>query len=862
MAAVTDEPRTGLGARWLHRLGPVAGLVSFALALWILHTSLPAGSYRELTRALAQLAPERLVAALAFTVAGYANLVGYDLLALRHVGARVPLRDAAGAALLSGALGNNVGNTLLAGGAVRFWLYTAAGLTSGQITRLVLFCSLAFWLGYLALDGIVLVAVAPSAAGSLAQPVGIVALLLLAAWLVLCARRRTLSLGRFTLTLPTLRLTLAQIAVACTDLSLMAAASYVLLPAVPGFGFAAYLPVFLAALLAGTASQVPGGLGVFEATVMLQLGASGDRHALLAGLLAFRAIYLLLPLLAAAAVVGLRGGVRLVPVGAEWLGRRARTLAGAAPAVLGGLTFVCGAVLLMSGALPAAVGRLALVQRLFALPVIEASHLAASLVGAALLVIARGLQRRLDAAWLIATGLLAAGALLSLLKGWDYEEAGVLGVALLSLLPVRRQFYRRSSLVEAMFTPPWLAACLIVLGATAALTAFTHGPDGWAAPAWWQFGWHAEASRSLRAAVGAVGLFMLLALRWLIRPSRGRVARAAAVDLERARPLVERSRCTYACLVYRADKLLLFSAAGDAFLMYGRHGRSWIAMGDPIGSEAGVRDVAWRFHELADRHDGWCVFFEVRPTQRELYAELGLTLTPLGEEARVELVRFDLGTPENRGLRQARAHLLREGFRFEIVPVDAVPPLLPVLARISQAWLDRKATHEKGFSNASFDDRYLRRFPIALVRRGEAIVAFANLWLGAGREELSVDLMRHVPDAPSGTMDFLFAELLAWGRDQGYAWFNFGMTPLAGLDGEAGAEAPLWRRVGSFVYRHAEHFYNFEGLRRYKAKFAPQWTTLYLASPGGLALAPIVVDVTALIAGGLPGIFSRHATRQ
>ena len=108
-------------------------------------------------------------------------------------------------------------------------------------------------------------------------------------------------------------------------------------------------------------------------------------------------------------------------------------------------------------------------------------------------------------------------------------------------------------------------------------------------------------------------------------------------------------------------------------------------------------------------------------------------------------------------------------------------------------------------------------------------------------------------------MDLLFADLFLWGRAQGYRWFNFGMTPLAGLD--TLAQATLWGRVGSFVYRHAEHFYNFEGLRRYKAKFAPVWTPLYLASPGGLALAPVLVDVTALIAGGLGDIVAKRGER-
>jgi phosphatidylglycerol lysyltransferase len=199
--------------------------------------------------------------------------------------------------------------------------------------------------------------------------------------------------------------------------------------------------------------------------------------------------------------------------------------------------------------------------------------------------------------------------------------------------------------------------------------------------------------------------------------------------------------------------------------------------------------------------------------------------------------------------------MLRAGCRFELVPAGAAAALLPELEALSRAWLEAKTTREKGFSNASFDAGYLAHFPIATVRRDGRLVAFANVWQGADRQEASIDLMRRLPEGPNGTMDFLFCELLAWARAQGYRWFNFGMAPLSGLDG-AGA-SPLWRRLGSFIYRHAEHFYNFRGLRAYKEKFRPVWTPLYLASPGGVALPAVLLDVTALIAGGYRGIFAR-----
>jgi phosphatidylglycerol lysyltransferase len=141
------------------------------------------------------------------------------------------------------------------------------------------------------------------------------------------------------------------------------------------------------------------------------------------------------------------------------------------------------------------------------------------------------------------------------------------------------------------------------------------------------------------------------------------------------------------------------------------------------------------------------------------------------------------------------------------------------------------------------------------VRREGKLLAFANLWLGGGKEELSVDLMRHLPDAPHGVMDYLFLHVMLWGAQQGYQWFNLGMAPLSGLEDRA--LAPLWNRLGALVFHHGEHFYNFQGLRQYKAKFDPQWEPKYLAFPGGLTLPRILTNIAALISGGLKGVLTK-----
>jgi phosphatidylglycerol lysyltransferase len=185
---------------------------------------------------------------------------------------------------------------------------------------------------------------------------------------------------------------------------------------------------------------------------------------------------------------------------------------------------------------------------------------------------------------------------------------------------------------------------------------------------------------------------------------------------------------------------------------------------------------------------------------------------------------------------------------------------LPELAAISNDWLTSKRTSEKGFSLGYFDERYLTSFPLAVVRQHDRLLAFANLFEGAAKEELSIDLMRHRTQAPNGVMDFLFVELMLWGAAAGYHWFNLGMAPLSGLGSDK--LAPLWERAGALVFRYGDQLYNFEGLRKYKSKFDPVWTPKYLACPGGLALPVILADIAALVAGGASRIVGAPSRRR
>jgi phosphatidylglycerol lysyltransferase len=830
------------------------GIALFGLALFWLHHLLGQYRWRDILNHVHAIPTANVLRAALFTVAGYGCLTLYDALAVRFAGAHVPYLRVALISFMGYAVGHNVGLNTLSGGAIRYRAYSALGLGAKQIATIIAFGSVTFLLGAGLLLGLSLLTQA-GMSGSvlhvhawLAMLAGGILLAAVAAYLWLVStRHEPLRYRRIVIPVPKPRVAFAQVAVACADLLCAASVLYVLLPQQAAISFGAFAGIYLIAIAAGVISNVPGGIGVFEAVLLLLL-QSVPKGSLLGALLAYRAIYYFAPFAVALVLLGAheiwahRGpAVRLARLGRAFLNA-------VTPQAISIAVFVAGAVLLFSGATPGLGPRLELLRDFVPLPILELSHLLGSAVGVGLLVIAHGLYRRLDAAWWLTMWLLCAGILLSLLKGFDYEEATILGVIATVMVLARGRFLRRASLIEQQYSGPWIVALFLVLVTVAWLVIFAYRHVPYGNQLWWEFAFHATAPRSLRASMFAAVIAAAYGLWRLLRPAPQPIAPPSEADLERAAALIAEVEDSSANLALLGDKNLQFNAERTAFIMYQVSGNSWVAMGDPVGRPEAYESLAWQFLEKCDVMAVSPVFYQVKPENLPLYIDLGLNLSKLGEEARVPLDSFSLEGSARAELRQAQRRASREGAEFEVVPRANVDAILPQLRAVSDAWLAEKNTAEKRFSLGFFDDRYLRHFDCATVRRDGAIVAFANLWRG-GSNELSVDLMRYSGAAPKGVIDFLLIECMLWGKIQGYHWFNLGMAPLSGL--EEHALAPAWHKIGRMVQRYGETFYPFEGLRKYKEKFLPVWRPRYLAAPHGLAMAGALLDVTALISGGV-----------
>lgn len=867
--AQVDEQNLGSGlSRIVDRiveprvLGPIVGAVAVAIAFLFIHEIGGKIRLNHIIDAVASTSLATVAPALAFTLVSLMAMALYDVMAIRHIAPdKVPTRLALFAGFVGYGFSNAIGFHVFVGGPVRYRIYQSVGLDAADVGRIVGVSFLTFWGGLLTIVGMAM----------LFDPVGVPALSLvspvddriigggilagLALVLLWLARgRRQVSVLGWTFPFPSARSAAVQILIGAVDIGAAAAALYVLLPANVAPAFTVFLALFALAIIATVVSHAPGGLGVLEATILFGLGV-GARPDVIAALVVFRIVYYLFPLALAALALLVFEIYRVRSTVSNVAGRTLALTRHIVPPISATLVFAGGLVLLFSGSVPAVSDRTDWLSDILPLPFAEASHLLASVTGLLLIIIARGLYRRIALARFAAIVLLLTGAVFSVLKGLDWEEAIVLVAVAGALFIYRDAFYRKGDWRSFRLDTTWIGLLAIVVTASIIVGLLAYRHVEYQSSLWWEFAWDGDAPRFLRATMAMAIVAAALAIDTVInRPahpkSPGRVAVPDAV-----RRILETSSGTEPCVALLGDKSFMISPCEKAFLMYARSGNSWVTMGDPVGDAQAGRTLIWRFAEAADQAGARAVFYSIQPEFLTHYLDMSLAILKIGEVARVGLTDFSLDGAIRQPLRYAYGKSGREGLTFSVIPKADVASVLPELRAVSDEWMGKKHGSEKGFSLGYFDDDYMREFDCAVLRKGDEIVAFANLWRSGDGEELSVDLMRYRRGVSKIMMDALFAHILLLGKAEDYKWFNLGAAPLSGL-----ADHPLastWNRIGTFIYKRGDEIYNFEGLRAFKQKFDPVWTPQYLACPGGLAMPQILLDITTLISGNPIRIFKR-----
>jgi uncharacterized membrane protein YbhN (UPF0104 family) len=294
-----------------HRVGLALSLAIIATASVVLYRTLRGIDVREVLLAIKTTPPRDILLAAVFVAAGYFTLTFYDWFALRSIGKPgVPYRVAAMAGFTSYAVGHNIGASAFTGGAVRYRIYSLYGLSAVDVAKLCFITGLTFWLGNTTVLGLGII-YTPRSASAIDQlplwanrTVAVLTLGVLVSYVAWVWRTpRRIGHRTWEVTLPNGPLTLLQIGIGVMDLGFCALAMYMLLPAEPYIGFIELAVIFVSATLLGFASHSPGGLGVFDAAMLVALWQY-DKEDLLAGVLLFRLLYYIVPFAVALAILG------------------------------------------------------------------------------------------------------------------------------------------------------------------------------------------------------------------------------------------------------------------------------------------------------------------------------------------------------------------------------------------------------------------------------------------------------------------------------------------------------------------------------------------------------------------------------
>ncbi|MBW0281986.1 bifunctional lysylphosphatidylglycerol flippase/synthetase MprF [Shewanella xiamenensis] len=847
------------------RIRVIISLIIFTVSLFLLYNLEQDYQLNDIFLEIKQFAPSKILLAVLLTLVSYLLLTLYDYLAIRKLKSPLSYQQIAPVSFLAFTFSNTIGFSLLTGTSIRYKFYSELGLSGNNITQVVLACSVTFFLGLFFICGLALINFPAEQLSDLPLPtwffslnrvIGILMLLGVISYFVFSLMwKRSIHFRGFELAPPIFSLSLKQFLVSSIDWIVVGTLFYSLLPEVDGLSYLQVLSIFFVANAIGVLAHVPGGIGVFETVVTVTLSQYLPAEQILSSVIIYRLMYYIVPFVLAlmyfVATLVLTNKDKF-----SKLNVNLQIVRQLLPPLLSISVFGVGLVLLLSVVNPSIIHKYHWLGEIVPLPIVELSSLILSASAILLLLLSHGLFKRYQKAFELTQKLLLVAMVFIVLKGAQWQISLALGLIYLLMLPCEQVFYRQGSIVGIKYSFGWALSLAAALFLMMWVLFFAYQDVDYDHSLWFTFSQDSHVSRALRGGAVVLVILLIFAFRYVLAMRRPQTRLLDEHTLSCAMDIVANAPSSHGFLALVQDKSLLFNEDNDAFLMYARAGHCWVVMGDPIGNPDKFDDLLWQFRELCDAYDGWPVFYQVTQKYLPHFLEQGLSLYKLGEEAIVPLAEFDLQSSKYRSLRQSHAKALREGLRFKIIEASEVKALLPTLEVISSSWLKAKQGREKGFSVGYFSAAYLCATPMALVYLNDELVAFSNVWASAAKIEFSVDLMRYEPSlSGSNIMDFLFTELLLWGKQQGYQQFNLGMAPMSGLTDRA--LVPFWTKLAKTVYKKGNKFYNFQGLRRYKDKFNPRWEAKYLICYGGLSLPVVVGSLVTLTSRGTTGVFKK-----
>ena len=641
---------------WCRHLPHVLGFVLMLAAVFVVQHELRHLRVQDIKQAVRTMPLAQVLAAALCTFLSYGVLFFYDKLAVIQVGyPQISFRKTAFASFCSYVLSHNLGFSAVSGAAVRYRLYRNWGVDPLAITQIIAFCSVTYLLGALSLIGGVFI-IDPSAISHLKthisvsetflRSIGVVFWLFVAGYVGLAFRVREFRFCKWVIVLPSVNMAMMQIIVATLEVAATASIAFVLLPSQAGIGFGLFLAIYLMSYTAGLISSVPGGLGVFDGTMLLGLSPYMPIAQILSMILVFRLFYYIIPLFIAG---GMFVGHELFLRGdAVWVKKKnlaqtvsssplSGTLSGVyqrsslvirqseasfSVAVATAVVSLCGMLLICLVLLDPTPSAVKVPHDLVHLLQICGNYLL-SLMGVALVGLAIGLAHRVTLAWHTALGLLLFSAVLTFLRGNTIFVPGILGLSALFIVPYRQCYYRRAHVLNESLTFSTVLCLLLFFGCVVILS-LCHTP----LESWWQIVFSDQVSGLVRVTVALSVLLALLAVIRLIMP--GRVVLF---------PWTEHAKTRYCTLADGTPDISYFSPEGfvvgdadKAMLPLHINRGCFVGLGDPVGEREDSISAIWHLRDLAVQEGLKLVFWNVSDRFLSIYGDIGLSVWPLEEK--------------------------------------------------------------------------------------------------------------------------------------------------------------------------------------------------------------------------------------
>ena len=588
------------------------------------------------------------------------------------------------------------------------------------------------------------------------------------------------------------------------------------------------LPLYAVAQVLGVLSMIPGALGSFDVMMIFELSLLGvPRTTIVIWLLLFRIFYYIVPLILA----GLMFIHNLAQQVNEFFdGLPLMLLRKTAYYLITAFMYISGILMLLTASIPDITAENKIVQHLYPYTFFFIHQMSTILFAIAMLACARGLQAKVKRAYWPTLILLVIGIANTIWNLGTISLTIYLVIVLLLVLMSRHVLYREKLqysigkfTIDSLIFAGGFILYVIVGVINAPQYSSKHRVPS--------FLFFPGEKIWLSGLIGlGLGILLMLVILWYFTQGRDPFNRVQSFNADRVRKVIDQfGGNSTSHLAFLRDKNLYFyqkDKTDQLFFMYRKKYDRLVVMGDPVGNQAVLREALRQFVREADLYDYEIVFYEVSSDLTLLLHEFGFDFIKTGESGLVTLADFTLAGKKQRSQRALMHKFDREGYVFDVVKPPFDDQLMAELKAVSDSWLGEQV--EKGFSLGFFDPYYINQAPVGTVRDKDGkLVAFATFMPTGGKEILTIDLMRHSKDAPSGIMGKIFISMYQYGQENGYTYFDLGMAPLSNV-GEYQFSF-LEEKIAHFIYEYGYHLYGFQGLRHYKDKYASIWSSRYIA---------------------------------